>query len=130
MHSWRTLLLPFLNQNDLYNAYNFAEPWDSPNNRRVLERRPSVYAFPGYDSDGGTVTNYLAVVGSETVWPGARSTKLKDIRDGTSLTIFVIENEGSGIQWTEPRDVDWVIDDLAELLPLLLGHNASRNVMV
>jgi putative hydrolase of the HAD superfamily len=32
--------------------------------------------------------------------------------------------------WTEPRDVDWVIDDLAELLPLLLGHNASRNVMV
>ena len=32
--------------------------------------------------------------------------------------------------WTEPRDVDWVIDDLGELLPLLLGRRASRNVMV
>jgi putative hydrolase of the HAD superfamily len=32
--------------------------------------------------------------------------------------------------WTEPRDVDWVIDDLTELLPLLLGRRVSRNVMV
>ena len=28
------------------------------------------------------------------------------------------------------RDVDWVIDDLAELLPLILGPGVSRNVMV
>ena len=32
--------------------------------------------------------------------------------------------------WAEPRDVDWVIDDLAELLPLMLGSDASRNLMV
>jgi len=32
--------------------------------------------------------------------------------------------------WAEPRDADWVIDDLAELLPLMLGSDASRNLMV
>lgn len=32
--------------------------------------------------------------------------------------------------WSEPRDVDWIIDDLAELLPIIIGHGASRNAMV
>src|SRR5690606_28292508 len=27
MHSWRVLVLPYLEEQDLYAAYNFAEPW-------------------------------------------------------------------------------------------------------
>ena len=54
MHSWRVLLLPFLSESELYNAYNFAEPWGSPNNRKLLTRRPSQYVFHGSKSDGGT----------------------------------------------------------------------------
>jgi len=34
-HSWRVLILPFLEQRALYEQYNFDEPWDSPNNRIV-----------------------------------------------------------------------------------------------
>src|SRR4051812_11083639 len=30
MHSWRVLLLPYLDQAGLYDAYNFGEPWDGP----------------------------------------------------------------------------------------------------
>jgi putative hydrolase of the HAD superfamily len=30
--------------------------------------------------------------------------------------------------WVEPRDVDWVIDDLGELPPLVLAAGASRNL--
>ena len=37
MHSWRVLILPFLEQRELYNAYNFAEPWDGPNNRKLAD---------------------------------------------------------------------------------------------
>ena len=125
MHSWRVLLLPFLGQQELYADYNFAEPWDSPNNRRLLTRRPGVYAFPGDDSDGGSITNYLAVVGPETIWPGAKSTKIKDVRDGTSLTIFVVENEGSGIQWTEPRDLDFTKFDLMLKDPMRHGISSK-----
>jgi len=125
MHSWRVLLLPFLSDEKLYVDYKFDEPWDSPNNKKLLSRRPSVYAFPGDDSDGGTVTNYLAVVGAETAWPGAKSTKIKDIRDGTSLTIFVVENEGSGIQWTEPRDLDFSKFDLMLKDPVRHGISSK-----
>ena len=32
MHSWRTLILPYLERPDLYQAYNFREPWDGTNN--------------------------------------------------------------------------------------------------
>jgi hypothetical protein len=107
MHSWRILITPFLEEVALYNSYNFREPWDGPNNRELLAKRPSQFAFHGDESDGGTVTNYLAVVGPETACPGAKCVSIKDIRDGTSLTILVVENEGSQIQWTEPRDLDF-----------------------
>src|SRR5262245_10623739 len=107
MHSWRILITPFLEEPALYNSYDFREPWDGPNNRQLLAKRPSQFAFHGDASDGGTVTNYLAVVGPETAWPGAKCVKIKDIRDGTSLTILVVENEGSQIHRTEPRDLDF-----------------------
>ena len=31
-HSWRVLILPYLEENELYNAYDFSQPWDSPRN--------------------------------------------------------------------------------------------------
>jgi hypothetical protein len=31
MHSWRVLILPNIEQQKLYEAYNFDEPWDGPN---------------------------------------------------------------------------------------------------
>jgi prepilin-type processing-associated H-X9-DG protein len=51
------------------------------------------------------MTSYVAVVGPDTAWPGARSTKLGDITDGTSNTLLVVEVADSGIHWMEPRDL-------------------------
>lgn len=34
MHSWR-VLLPYLEQEALYDQYDFSEPWDGPNNRKL-----------------------------------------------------------------------------------------------
>ena len=30
MHSWRVLILPYIEQQALYNAYDFSEPWNGP----------------------------------------------------------------------------------------------------
>lgn len=35
MHSWRTLLLPYLDGAQLYNEYRFDEPWDSTHNLSI-----------------------------------------------------------------------------------------------
>ena len=46
MHSWRVLLLPYLDQADLYARYNFNEPWNGPNNLKLGDEIPEVYGCP------------------------------------------------------------------------------------
>src|SRR5271157_339454 len=36
MHSWRVLILPYLDLDTLYKAYDFTQPWDGPNNKKLL----------------------------------------------------------------------------------------------
>ena len=43
LHSWRVLILPFLDEGALYKQYDFSEPWDGPNNSRLLARMPRVW---------------------------------------------------------------------------------------
>ena len=53
MHSWRVLLLPYLEQHGLYNQYDFNAPWDSPQNQALAAKMPAVYACPA-DADAMT----------------------------------------------------------------------------
>jgi hypothetical protein len=43
MHSWRVLILPYIGKQDLYNAYNFNEPWNGPNNSKLASQIPDYY---------------------------------------------------------------------------------------
>ncbi len=104
MHSWRVLILPFMEQNQLYQQYDFNEPWNGPKNSRLASQMPAQFRCPS-DSVDGNNTNYVAVVGPETVWPGAAPVGVRAIRDGTSNTILLVENVGAGINWLEPRDL-------------------------
>ena len=107
MHSWRVLLLPYLEEpafEDLFRQYDFNEPWNGPNNRKLAERAIPIYRCPSDTSDGAQ-TSYLAVVGDETMWPGAKNLTLRKMNDGSSKTIAVVEVANSGIGWTEPRDL-------------------------
>jgi len=105
MHSWRVLLLPFLSEQELYRQYNFDEPWNSPHNRKLISQRPSVYALHDDTSQQAQETNYLAVVGPETAWPGSRSHQLNSQKSTGDQPILIVENVGSGVSWLEPRDL-------------------------
>lgn len=104
MHSWRVLLLPFLEQQNLYYRYRFDEPWDGPNNRLLSAEIPHIFRCPSEANSFETETSYLAVVGPETIWPGEKAISMGDIGDGTSNTLIVVESHDSGIHWMEPRD--------------------------
>ena len=104
-HSWRVLILPFIEQQDLYDLYDFNEPWDGPNNRRLLTELPSVYCCPEQRRKNTSETNYVAVIGPSTAWPGGQSRKLADFADGTGTTLMVVEVVDSGIAWTAPQDL-------------------------
>lgn len=106
LHSWRTLLLPYLEQNALYSQINLNEPWNSPHNSALSSQIPVIYRCPADDDPQSTMTNYVGVAGKGTIWEGNKHLKMYDITDGTSNTLMFLETKGAGIHWMEPRDLD------------------------
>jgi hypothetical protein len=104
MHSWRVLLLPFLNERPLYSQYNMNEPWNSHWNSQLLSRMPKVYACPSAPPGTGE-THYAVPVGAKTMFPPERAVSIREIIDGTSNTIMVLESHGSNLNWMAPVDV-------------------------
>ena len=107
MHSWRVLILPFLEQRQLYDAYNFAERWDGPHNRKLADQIGGIYLRSGLDSSQSRTTSFVAVVGPETAWPGARALSRKDVGDGLESTLMVVEVPDGRFRWMEPRDLEF-----------------------
>jgi hypothetical protein len=110
MHSWRVLILPFIEQRPLYEQYDFEQPWDGPENRRLLAHMPYVYQCPSdarSKQRSSEWTSYVAVVDPRTAWPGSTSAKLSDFTGGTANTILVLEDQSQEILWMEPRDLTW-----------------------
>lgn len=108
LYSWRVMVLPFLDQGPLYNLFRLDQPWDGPQNRDLAKSMPNVFACPSRGSGSGECrecTSYVAVVGDRTIWPdNGRATHIRDVKDGTSHTVLLIESH-SRIPWTEPRDL-------------------------
>ncbi len=68
-YSWRVTILPYIEQQALYNAYNFDEPWDGPNNRKLIEKMPAIYHYPGAEGPPASPghSSYFVFTGASTV---------------------------------------------------------------
>lgn len=108
LHSWRTLILPYLEQSPLYDQIDLNQPWDSPRNAAFATQMPRTYGCPSdpQTGPGSSLTNYLAVVGPGTAMEGDKPVKFGQVIDGTSNTVLITEARGAGIHWMEPRDMD------------------------
>jgi hypothetical protein len=115
--SWRVLLLPYIDQNKLYEEFKLDEPWDSEHNKKLLEKMPVLFACPGAKT-GPTDTVYQAFVGPGAGFEGKKGVKIPDITDGTSNTIMFVE-AAAAVPWTKPEDLAF---DPAKPLPKLGGH--------
>ena len=89
-HSWRVAILPFIEQQSLYNQYNFDEPWDSENNLKVLKQMPAIYRHPSAPADS-TNSSHFGFVGPTALFDPQAAPALQNILDGTSNTILVVE---------------------------------------
>jgi len=102
MHSWRVLILPYIEQGQLYAAYNFNEPWDGPNNRQLAATAPWIFRCPNDASPPG-MTNYFYVVGPGRMKEGKARWEIGDFVD--EPTIMLVESNTAQIKWLEPRDL-------------------------
>jgi len=103
--SWRVLILPYIEQDELYKQFKLDEPWDSAHNRPLIKRMPKLYHSPASQVDGEGRTVYLAPRGDVTIFPGAEGVKIQDIRDGTSNTVMILEgSDDQAVEWTRPDD--------------------------
>jgi hypothetical protein len=67
-YSWRVAILRYLDQQELYNQYNFDEPWDGPSNQKLVDKMPAVYSHPGADGGPSSHINasYFVFTGNGT----------------------------------------------------------------
>jgi len=106
LHSWRVLLLPHLDREDLYRQIKLDEPWDSPHNQAVAKYMPTLYRCASSPDLGTTKTGYVVVVGQHTMFPGSNGRKMGEVKDGMSNSILVAEQR-SGVNWMEPKDLEF-----------------------
>lgn len=105
MHSWRALILPFLDLGEPID-YDFSEPWDGPHNIRLLNRMPGLFRCPEQKQYVIGATNYAAITGPGTMFPGASSVRRSAVKDGLENTICLVEVTNVPIPWAAPIDLD------------------------
>lgn len=106
LHSWRVLILPFMDSQALYDQIDLSKPWNDPVNAAVAAKRPSVYACPSTDI-AAEQTTYLAIVGEAAAFLPGEPRDLSDFEDGMSKTLFVIDSpQAQSVHWMAPQDAD------------------------
>jgi prepilin-type processing-associated H-X9-DG protein len=104
MHSWRTLILPYLEQRSLYETIDLSKPWDDPANAAASATRPAVFICPEA-VDAKNTTTYLAIVGPDGFLAPGRPRRSEEITDGLSSTLAVIEaGDEAAVPWMAPLD--------------------------
>jgi hypothetical protein len=113
--SWRVTMLRYIEQEALYQQFKLDEPWDSPNNIKLLPLMPKDYAFRDDKNTPAGYTHYLVFVGNGAAFDPPQpkgphdetpGTQLKDFTDDKANTILIVE-AATAVPWTKPEDLDY-----------------------
>ena len=120
IHSWRVLLMPFLEFDAPFriaaDEYDFAAPWDAPTNSRYRNANMSHKYCCDTDANGSCNSSFLCLAGG-SLWPSPQkgisftsSNKWPNKPEGGVLpkegrAILIVEIVGSDIPWTKPEDI-------------------------
>ena len=106
LHSWRTLILPFLGEEGLYNSIDLSKPWDDPANAEALNSGPTVLCCPSSGLQS-RLTTYLAVIAPDGCFLGSEPRQLAQITGTRSQMLMLIEAPTeNAVNWMAPRDTD------------------------
>lgn len=106
LHSWRALILPFLNEQSLYEKIDFSKPWNDAANVEAYNKSPHAYRCPTAEIPVAS-TMYLAIVTSDSCLRPLEPRSVSEITDGVDNTWIVIEIPlDRAVHWMDPTDAD------------------------
>jgi type II secretory pathway pseudopilin PulG len=106
LHSWRTLILPYIEQERLYQTIDLAKPWNDPANAKARDTELFVFRCPESAGPRNTTT-YLAIAGPNGGLLPKEPRRLAEITDAHTSTLMVIEaGEENAVPWMAPVDAD------------------------
>lgn len=108
--SWRVHLLPYLGHEELYKKFKLDEPWDGPNNIKLLVPTPPGLFLPASAECGRGATIFLRPLGKGTAFDGKQNLKMKDIKSVHDTIMFVEAVEACEVPWTKPADLPYDLD--------------------
>ncbi|MDC0937021.1 DUF1559 domain-containing protein, partial [Pirellulales bacterium] len=138
--SWRVAILPYVDQEDLYDQFRLDEPWDSAHNQQLIAQMPEVYADPNRSARrtaGEGRTTFVVPTGPDTVFAGHKGMMLKEITDGMSSTVMIVEVvPDRAVTWSQPADwevdfadpFDGVADDVGRPFITAFCDGSARNI--
>jgi hypothetical protein len=120
--NWRVGLLPFLGEQDLYDQFDFEQPWDSEANLQVANQIPDSFAgLAKVDS----ATRFHVVGGELGLYKEDRIPRLSDVTDKKIWTAVVIEGApNSAVVWTQPGSLPISEADIAQF-----GNEDERGIL-
>jgi hypothetical protein len=109
--SWRVKILPFIEEQALYEQFRLDEPWDSPHNKPLSQKLPAVYKNPKVDLPVG-YTVFQVPVGKGFIFEKGAESRFRNIVDGTSNTVMMFEaSRDKAVIWSKPEDAEIDTDD-------------------
>ena len=126
LHSWRTLILPYVGAESLhcigvYEKIDLSKPWDDPVNAEAAKQIPSVYQCPSITPEMSK-TVYVAIAAEHAFLSAEKSRTISEITDGTSNTVAVVEVPvAQGVHWMSPQDIG------PEQFAALTGHKDNHH---
>lgn len=109
LHSWRVLIVPFLDATDPQSQADYAkikldESWDSPHNKQYHSKLPSAFACFQFQNLGNItqgLTSYKMVLGPGTISDGPGCVSKDDIIGNPVIIVEVVP----GTNWMCPEEV-------------------------
>lgn len=93
VHSWRALILDMIGEKELYDLYDFNEPWNGPNNTKLHNRMPDIFRCSLHDKNSNC-SSFMVVTGENG----------KAYNEEEHTTPFIIETTNSSVNWLDPQD--------------------------
>jgi prepilin-type processing-associated H-X9-DG protein len=105
LQSWQTLILPYVDEEAVYERINLASSWNDVRNSRVFQTEIMAYLNPGIserkNGAGFAASHYAANV---DMLGGDHPRTIADVADGTAFTLMAGEVVSNFKSWGDPTN--------------------------